>query len=220
MDDLFATDSERARTWDLRERKYRANDYYGAGRPAAVEILDGSARLLLTAPHSLHHFRHGRKKSADRYTGSYAELLHAALDARAVIPTGPIGSWDTWEDRDDPFRHALDRLCTPSTLVVDLHGMSDSHGVDVCLGLGPAPSTASEDVAHHLAEDLRPYRVSIGTPFSATPHYTVTAYVQTRTPADAIQIEMAANIRNPAQDPERSADFLRRLIRGLEKFRT
>nr|WP_232541488.1 N-formylglutamate amidohydrolase [Nocardia bovistercoris] len=213
-------DDEQALAWDLRERKYRANDYYGEGRPAAIDILDGSTGLLVTAPHSLHHFRHGRKKPADRYTGSYAELLHAALDATAVIPTGPIGRWENWEDRDDPFRHALDRLSTPSTLVVDLHGMSDRHGVDVCLGLGPAPTAASEELAHRLAEELHPYQVSINTPFAATPHYTVTAYVQTRTPADAIQIEMAANIRNPVLHPKRSGDFLGRLIRGLERFRT
>ncbi|WP_054814589.1 hypothetical protein [Nocardia arizonensis] len=219
MIDLFAIDDEElAYSWEDREQKYRANNYYGAQSPSAIDVLNGSRDIIVTAPHALHHFRDGRKKPADRWTGACAELLHLGLDATAIIPTGPIPDWTTWDERDDPFRQALDRLCTPETLVIDLHGMSNAHGVDVCVGLGPEPAADTGEFAEWLVDSLRPYEVSLNEPFSAAPHYTVTSHVQTRTPADAIQVEMALRVRDPADHPQRSADFLRRLASSIRKF--
>jgi hypothetical protein len=207
-----------ASEWDALEDRYRADDYNGRGTMDEIDETFAANSLLLTAPHSVNHARDGNVKRADRWTGSAAEIMAARLGAGTIIPVGNIADWDDWPARTDPFRKALDARAKPGTLVLDLHGMSDTHGVDLCLGLGPARGDVEVHLAAHLTEAMSAYQVAVNEPFSAEPHYTVTSYVQLYTPASAIQLEISARFRNPRDLPEQSSKFLIGLTAAIEGF--
>ena len=207
--------------WIRREKRFRADHYHGAGTPGEVELTERDPRVSITAPHSLNHFRNGGVKNADRRTGSMAELLGAGLDATTLVPVGAIGEWVTWEERDDDFRTALDRLAAASEFNIDVHGMLDDYDVDVCIGLGPDPSDLEREFADALTSGLSGYVVTIDTPFGAKADFTVTSYLQ-KSDADvaAVQLEIAARFRDPTHRPRESAELLERLAAVVEGFRT
>jgi len=204
-----------ASEWDIREEKYRASYYEGDFQPGAILRIDGESPLILTAPHSLNHYRFNKAKPADRWTGSGCELLGARLNAAVLTCVGPIGTLQSWEARTDPFKCSLDDLVKPGSLVIDVHGMSDTHGIDVCIGTGTNPSKSASHAADWLIAELRNYSVSINEPFSASPDYTVVSYVQRSLGSDALQIEIAASLRNPLDHQLKAGKFAADLLSAL-----
>jgi hypothetical protein len=201
--------------WDELEAKYRANKYDGMAAPDAILHSPGASHLILTAPHSLNHFRGERFKLADRWTGGLCQILGSSLRVTTLIPIGRISSWDTWESRNDAFKVTLDKAVTSGSLVVDLHGMSDTYGIDVCIGTGHDPRSLTKQAATMLAQELPNYRVSMNDPFTATPSFAVVSYVQGRLNANALQLEIAARLRNPVENPEQAGRFALDLTRAF-----
>ena len=205
--------------WDEIESKYRANMYDGDKEFGSARLITSTSRILLTAPHSVNHFRYGKVKWADRWTGGLCELIAKRAVSNALIPDGPIPSWEQWEDRTDLFAVLL-RNQHP-LVVLDVHGMSDKHEVDVCMGHGPAADGRSIGYARAIQAALEAdgYIVSVNHPFDAVPPFTVTAYEQIVLETAAIQIEIRAGLRDPASKPELASRFLlsfESAIRSLE----
>lgn len=207
---------EFANHWDRLESRYRDTNYEGVGRSDSVRFSARNSYMVLTAPHSLSHWRDSSIKLADRWTGGLCDLLSVEFELTAVTCTGPIGVWDVWSERTDDFKETLDSLLHSERMVVDIHGMQDRHGIDVCVGLGPHPSEEGMRAASTLSEELVGYRVRINDPFAATKDYTVASYVQNlRCGSGAVQLEIAAGLRNPAEFPERAGQFALDLGRAL-----
>ncbi len=205
--------------WVRREARFRADHYHGSRVDGEVELTERDAPLSITAPHSLNHFRDGAVKNADRRTGSMAELLGTRLGASTLVPTGAIGPWTTWAERADPFTTELDRLARRSAFNIDLHGMLDDYGVDVCVGLGPHPTDVEREFAARLTGGLHPYVVTVDTPFGAKADFTVTSYLQkSGLGLAAVQLEISAAFRDPKHRPVESAELLERLATVVEEF--
>lgn len=197
--------------WDNLEARYRTNYYNGTGRANSVLQHEGIRPVIFTAPHSLNHYRNGQVKLADRWTGSMAEILATETGSGYLTACGEIAEWSSWENRTDDFKLSLDELTLTPTLVIDLHGMSDRYGVDLCIGLGPAPDETTMKFADEISRGMARYRVSINDPFSADPAYTVTNYVQRETASSALQLEIASRFRNPQTSAKLSFEFLANL---------
>jgi hypothetical protein len=204
--------------WDRLEDRYRQNLYNGLDRIGEIDQRYADGPLLLCAAHSLNHYRDGNVKLADRWTGSAVEILASSTQSGYIIPTGKIVDWESWDKRSDPFKLAIDARAIAGTFVLDFHGMSNTHGVDLCVGLGPAPGAVATRFADHLTLQLDDYKVSLNTPFSAEPSFTVTAYVQQHTKADAVQLEIAARLRDPRDHAADSTAFMENLSAAIRDF--
>ncbi len=207
-----------ATEWDKLEDRYRQNLYDGLDEVGQVNQHYTERPLLLVAAHSLNHYRDGNVKLADRWTGSAVEILAADTESGYIIPTGKIPNWNSWDKRTDPFKSAIDTRATAGTFVLDFHGMSNTYDVDLCVGLGPSAGAVATRFAEYIALRLDDYKVSLNTPFSAEPPFTVTAYVQQHTQADAVQLEIAARLRDPKDHIGDSVAFLERLSAAIRDF--
>lgn|GEM_PF-1896669 len=184
----------RVSRWRALEAAYASRGYAGAGPPWSAVLRTGSLPLLWSAPHAVRHMRHGRGKRAERGTGGLAELLALETGAIAVCAAGHVGNWEIWKEREDAFAASL-RSFSQGRLVIDLHGMTDHHQADLCIGLGPSPSLLSRSFAALLLYRFSAAKVLVNAPFDATPAYTVTSFVQQHLHGDALQLEIRAGWR-------------------------
>lgn len=170
-----------------------------------------AADILFCAPHALNHFRHGNIKVADIYTGSLCRILSGRTNQASLVPTC-LG--DKFYDLGLGYGYlqAVRDAAARGQLIVDLHGMSDLHGFDICIGTGPNPSPRVLRLVDFLVDSLVDYNVSVNDPFDAMADYTVTNYVQTKLFADALQIEIAARLRSPDANSDECEAFLLKLI--------
>jgi hypothetical protein len=210
-----------AAQWAISERRYQRRRYDGPPSGPEAVLVDRGSRVLLVAPHSVNHYRGNRDKLADRYTGGLVEVLGELAGVSVLTATRKSAPWASWGTRADEFKKALDRIAPRTGLALDFHGMSDEHGIDFCLGLGPASGPAEREAADRIAEDLTLLRVTSGDPFPATAEYTVTSYMQTVLRVPCLQIELAAENRRPDDGrADRAATVLAGLTRSITTLET
>lgn len=177
--------------------------YGGTGADALRYQLPhgASAGLVFTAPHAVAHWRDGVRKPADMFTGFLAEALAERADAASLTAEGEQRVDANFEDRG-AFRELLWMVTTSSPAVVDIHGMADSHGVDVCLGTaGRHPLSKRLTECLEAALTQAGFRVSVDDPFDANKFPTITAGAHERG-CEAVQVEVSKWLRRPIDDPE------------------
>lgn len=205
----------------LQEGHFSAEGYRGSNaHGSSIIVRNRYSPLLLTAPHATKHGRFDGIKDEDAFTGSLALLLGRELESSVIAAAhcDPDTQHPTQLSRD--FLAALDELAPEHHLLVDVHGMSDHHGVGVCIGTGavdPADDTLAP-VVESLLRGLESFTPSVNVPFSAQAPYTLTTHAQTLG-IPAIQVEIAARYRTPGKGDEKEhARFIEHLITALQPF--
>lgn len=64
------------------EEEFSRNNYYHSGN--GFKFLLGTTPVILSAPHSVRHFREGKMKAHDFYTGSIVKKLHSLTSCHVV----------------------------------------------------------------------------------------------------------------------------------------
>lgn len=206
-----------AQQWLTLDAPYALNYYYGLKEPNRIRFIERNSALLFTAPHAVHHYHSAAlpDKKSDARTGGLCELLAEQLGVSTLAAASFFDGWDSWVERDDVFKRILTKVAIKKPFVIDLHGMGDSHGVDVCIGLGPNPNERAQRVALQLKAALSSLNVAINSPFAARSPRTVTSYVQSLG-GDAMQIEIAARLRDPHNSPVAAGTFAHAMIEALK----
>lgn len=184
------------RQWTLEEPSFAANAYAGEALPGRVRRVSSRTGVYFTAPHAVMHWRETRNKVADINTGGLALALAAELDAGAVVQAGTAMRDGNWYPEAELKTH-LARELSNARVVLDLHGMRDNYGVDVCLGTGLNKDQA-QPVIDILGEELTRVglRWAVNDPFDATPPGTLTNYCHAAG-VPALQLELARSLRTP-----------------------
>ncbi len=204
------------RRWIDLDQRYQA----GTAGGAVIHVAEhGRAGLIFSAPHSVRHRRRGVEKAADMRTGGLAELLAESVGGRAVSSLGRLAADPNFDLGAVPFRERLLGLLRPGDLVVDLHGMGDTHGWDAVIGLGARSQRRTRLAAEHLREILAGHglRAAIGRPFPASHPGTVTSTVQAAG-WPALQVEIAACRRRPLREAERAEPMLAALLEWVRRL--
>lgn len=188
--------------WASAEDRYAADGYRGIGLPGALRHTPGRPDVLITAARGVTYLRGDEARPANRWTASAAEALAAASGASALTASGPPGPPHSGDGPDPDFAAGLAALAGPGVFVLDVGGMRDRQ-VDCCLGLGARPDPAGEAIAAGLERALtsRGIRVRVGDPFPARSPVSVTTFVQERLGGSALQVQLAAWLRDPVQSP-------------------
>lgn len=193
-------------------KEYLVNGCEGGLGNRCVDHFGVDARVIMSAPHAVRHFgRDGVSKLADAATGGLVRFVSERSGVVAVVASG---GWvnanananhvlDEW----CPYRHTLTKLGAADSVLVDVHGMTDHHGAEVCVGTGADPAV-SADVVSFAVEHLRAagLTVVVDMPFSASSPATVTSWAQ-RNGFRAFQLEVCSALRRPWQDPDTSLRF-------------
>lgn len=174
----------------------------------------GRRRCLLSAPHAVNHWRAGEEKRADLHTGGLALALAGEMECSAVVSVAPGPTDPNWDGRETDYYRAL--MAMPVATVLDLHGMRDGLGSDICLALGECPSKRVIALARRLAAagQRLGLEVTINHPFRAhAPALTSLLQADGR---DALELEIARRFRDPDAFPDLArtlAVFLRTAVR-------
>lgn len=186
-----------------------------------LQVLPGTARVLVTAGHATAQTREGSMKVADRGTGSLARVIHQLTGAPIIYTTKRSPSDPNFYD-DNAFKAAVAKMLDEHKplLVIDLHASHSYRPYDVDFGTMNGRSLLERkewlpvfagilrnEGLMNLSQDY----------FAAARNQTVTKFVSARgTPA--LQIEISSTWLDPGRDPlsaHRFAQLLQALIRFI-----
>ncbi|MFC7330015.1 hypothetical protein [Marinactinospora rubrisoli] len=218
----MSTTDERhlAERWAALEAPFADTSYEGVseqGAHTALRRVRGRVPVLLSAPHAVNHPREGRTKLADLGTGGLALLVAELTGARALAALSPVPDRD-WADRRDPFAAALRAELADGAVVLDLHGMRDVHGMDVCLGTALRRDPATARLRDAALRALRGFTVTVDDPFPGAAPHTVLTEVAASGRA-GLQVEIAGRLRDPVGAPRRAARIVRALAEIVRSYR-
>jgi phage replication-related protein YjqB (UPF0714/DUF867 family) len=197
--------------WAQVEARLSTGRYHGQDSPGTVGWFPGHRPILLTAPHAVAHDRDGARKAADVGTGGLAVTAAQLTGASALIATGYQHA-DGNHVGHGPFKTAAAVAFQRAGTVLDLHGMGDHHGVDICLGTGATPPGRNEllEAAHQVFTSAG-FTVTIDTPFAAPGEHTVTSTAQ-RAGLAGLQVEISGWLRRPWASTEACGAVLAALV--------
>lgn len=203
--DAFA---EFVAVWDEAEQSFAVERYMGVAVDT-VATRTGDVPILFSAPHAVAHIREGLLKRADLGTGGLAVALSHVTGGYALAQAGLATRDASWY-ANTPFRERLDQVSVHADTVIDLHGMKDEYGVDVCIGAGRY-SVSSLDLLAVTIEVLTDagVSISINDPYDARRENSVTSYCQ-RQGLQALQLELSRTTRK--QDSPQAAAFAAAMV--------
>lgn len=181
-------------------------------RPDSFVLLEGTGRVMLSAPHAVLQTREGRLKQAERYTGMLCLLLNRHAHIPCIYKTRNMGD-DANYDPESPYRDALcDFVHTHGIrCVLDLHQLSPSRPMALCIGTGNGAHlnglAGAVGCVSRAFERRGLAPVTLDDPFSASMPYTVSAAVA-RTGTPALQLELNSALLMEDSDGERFSDVL------------
>lgn len=187
----------------------------GATRPVITR--HGTRPVLICAPHAVAVPRANGASVADLRTGGLALLMARLTGAYALVTTAPPPP-RPWSYRRDPFATALRAHARAGHLVLDLHGMRDGHGPDVCLGTRGRRDPGTAAVRDLLRGELGDrFLVTVDEPFAARAPHTVTTLLHAEG-GTGVQVELAARLRDPAGHPLHARSLTVRLARAIDRI--
>ncbi|MEG2481357.1 MAG: N-formylglutamate amidohydrolase [Clostridia bacterium] len=169
--------------------------FTSASHPHSFEWLTGTGQVLVSAPHAVLQTRDGHVKQAERYTGMLCRMLSPRVGCPCLYKTRHL--------MDDANRDALsdyrDALCAyvhthAIRYVLDLHQLSDTRPMALCIGTGHGQNLCGDSRACSLVQAAFEKRsltpVTLNDPFSAGRPHTVCATVAASCGIPALQLEL------------------------------
>lgn len=118
------------------ERRIVAYDQDASPPESPIGVMRGSKPVLVSAPHSVRHWRDANWKQEEEYTAALGYLLHEHTGAHFIYGRYMLNP-DPHDDADrGPYKRAIDDLVavTPIRLLIDLHGARGDRDFAVALG--------------------------------------------------------------------------------------
>jgi hypothetical protein len=150
--------------WRELNRPYELNDYSGPSHGQLWTFDKGRKPVILTAVHGVRHTRSAAMgKANDANTAGLALALARALKVGCGTVARSDEQLDVNSDPQHPFKAALLAQLKPAegSFLVDLHGMTDVHGVDVAVGVGADPDARTIATGERAANLLTKRGLSV-----------------------------------------------------------
>ena len=131
-------------------------------------------------------------------TGALAIALANALDASVILPVAAQPDDPNFDMYDDaPFKQVLANILGKYRLVLDIHGMADHWGPDICIGVGddlrvPSLQLLLRNLEYCSAQEG--LVAAVNRPFASRHPGTVSSFAR-RNGCAAAQLELAARCR-------------------------
>ena len=166
--------------------------------PDSFEYLPGTGSVLFSAPHAVLQTRNGCIKQAERYTGMLCRLLNLRYGLPCIYKSRHMED-DANHDVISPYRAEVRRLIQEEGFrcVLDLHQLSPTRPMALCIGTGHGKHIASFEEAPSLVRSVFECHglvpVTLDDPFSAAAPYTVSASAAAQGAA-ALQLEINTSL--------------------------
>lgn len=162
-------------------------------------ILNGSKKIIFSAPHAVEQIRNGKIKYAEPDTAEIAKQLNL-LGFPCIIKT-KNNSDDANFDKKSIYKEALREYVEKENIMalIDLHEMSQTREQTICLGTG-GDNCLNLLGNYYVEQKLQAYfskyfeNVAINDPFKASYPYTVSRYISKVCNIPCIQVEINCNL--------------------------
>ena len=191
--------------------RFTANEYRGRADAPPFTIVEGSIPVLVSAPHAVTHFREGRVKASEDFTGPIALELARATGAHAIVAT----RFDGADPNADPFEASAYKQALAEQvgrfgieLVLDIHGMVTASPAIIAVGTGDGANISRwpelgglvmEIVESRLAPFAERYgkQIVFDGRYAARDENTVAATTARLCGVAALQVELSTLLRYP-----------------------
>lgn len=173
-------------------REYEA--FFAEPHVRSFELISGSGKVMLSAPHTVRQTREGKPKVAEPQTGVLAKLLHDALDCPVIYKTRNYGD-DANFDAVSVYKSAVEEYVREHgvRLLLDLHQLSPRRDVQIDLGTGKFRNIGDTDLINAALRAFTGRKlgvVQIDAPFRGAGASTVSSFIARRCKIPCMQIEI------------------------------
>lgn len=179
------------------EEEFSCNNYYHAGD--SFVITSGDIPVILSAPHSVRHFREGKIKAHDFYTGTIVKLLHSLTNCHIIYSTA-CESTDSNYDLNSEYKKRLLEYIKENNIkyCFDIHGISINNPKMVDIGTSPTKNEELKafkgDVElfnqiYKILDSRFPDKIGINNMFKAGPQ-TITSFISESSDCKCLQFEI------------------------------
>ena len=228
------------------EKIFSVNNYDGDAKEN-YKIISGNIPIMLSAPHSINHFRNAQKKSVDLYTGGIALYLQQITGCHLIYNAcfaEKDPNFDLPENNDyqlllKKYLGQMKENNQQIHVLLDLHGAAAKREYAIELGTAPAINLSEEEKAtdltslhnHKFVEDIvietftqnfsklntQKKCVWKNKIFAANSANTVTKNISENTDTDCLQLEINGEFRNPNNEEQFMA-LVNSLAQIIEKL--
>lgn len=158
-------------------------------------LLDGTGKVLVSAPHSVEQTREGKIKYGEYETGVLARLLHDQTNCPVIFKTFNSND-DANYDEISSYKEALKKYVNKNDVryVLDLHQLAPARAINIDLGTGLGKNISVDLTVLEFA--LRRFResgisnISLDSPFDASYPFTVSSFISRECGISCLQVEM------------------------------
>ena len=213
--------------------KFFKSRHYNKIKEDKFEILKGSCPVMISAPHSLNHYRNGKIKKADTYTGAFLLYLHEKLGVHGIYSTNTSCS-DPNSDNEEQseYKKTLKKYILDNNIkfLLDIHGSDKKHDFLFDMGTDSGKTLKGREYLEKLMilsaqQKFRNYTeneiimnkeiISSNRRFRASGINTVTNYIYRNCGIPAIQLEISKLCRNTGSD---YIIYMEKTLEFLEEF--
>lgn len=192
------------KTYEQLEKEFSCNNYYHTGDSFA--IMSGDIPVILSAPHSVRHFREGKIKAHDFYTGTIVKLLHSLTKCHIIYST-TCESTDPNYDLDSKYKIRLLEYIKENNIkyCFDVHGMSINNPKIIDIGTSPTEKEELKafksdnelfEQIYKILDSRFPDKIGINNMFKAGPR-TITNFISENSGCKCLQFEINSLYRWP-----------------------
>lgn len=187
-----------------------ARNFYNGDILDSSAFVDAPGSVLLAAPHATNYVLDGKRRFADRGTGSLVQLLGRTAGQPSLVTTGMSTGWLYWDERSDTFKASIDRALEDGRYIVDVQGVGPRYGGDLFIGYGSDPTEEDLELAGAIGDAFSDFTVLVGGPrFNATSPRSILSYVR-MIGGRGIQLDLAPSLRDTDEHPDTTAEFVTR----------
>jgi hypothetical protein len=204
------------------ETRYKNEDIQENG---TYEIITGSLPVIISAPHSVTHFRNGLPKYGEFMTGVLAKLIQKRLDCYCITKT-KNDLTDPNYDEEHPYKEDIIELVNKNNIefLIDLHIMKSERQAAIEIGTGRGrnvfhnPVFANEFKRQFERNGITP--VIVDEHFTGGFKHTVSSTISHHANIPCIQMEINWGLLNLETKEQRFADILESIISSIEAVRS
>lgn len=190
------------------EKKFSANDYNGKDS-REFEIIEGKVPIMLSAPHSVNHFRNGKIKYCDLFTGSICLYLQKVTGCHLIYALNQSSSDANFDSEENSsYKRALKKYIKENNIKIlfDIHGCDKEKECAVEIGTTDDKDSSLND--YKFIKDLVIYtvedffynheknKVFVNQVFKASNINTLTNYIHRECNISTMQLEINNLLRN------------------------
>lgn len=189
------------------------------------EIIFGEIPVVVSAPHSVTHFRKGQPKQGEFMTGVLAKLLQEQLNCCCITKT-KNDLTDPNHDSQHPYKEAIIEMVDERgiSFLIDLHIMAPERPAAIEIGTGKGRNVFHdilyEDVIKQNFENQGIGPIIVNEHFTGGFKYTVSSTISREAKIPCIQIEINWRLLNPLSQDHQILEVLDSLATSIHTLRS